>query len=243
MYDYLKPDLATMKKAKEMGLTLEDFNKVKLSHKSPALKTSYLAISSAPLLFDLHIVLLINEAKVEFITSDSPTVLFNTYFNGKSKGGQTGYVSKGLQIFFPINPRHMFLLYDPNYYSIQLNENLIYIIKKNKDVRRLNGLQVIFALNNIYFRNYNQSDLKQQFRNLKHKRDEQTIIESLGIKPKDNGYSELIHFTKDNAVYDLTKLSFLVIRSNADNVPGIRNYDALEEHRKQMKKMYPRMEK
>lgn len=243
IFDYLKPDLATMKKAKELGLTLEDLNKVKLSHKSPALKTSYIAITSAPLLFDLQIILLINKSNIEFITSDSPTVLFNTYFNGKTKGGQTGYTSKGLQIFLPISPCYMLALYDPNYYAIPFKENLTYVIKKNKDVRRLNGLQVIFGFNNVYFRNYNKSDLKQQFHDLKHKREEETIIESLGTRPKGDGYSELIHFAKDNAIYDLIKLSFLVINPNANNVPGIRNKDALEEHRKQMKKMFPKMEK
>lgn len=243
IFDYLKPDLATMKEAKELGLTLDSFNKVKISFKKPALETSYRALSSTPLLFDMQLVILINESKVEFITSDSPTVLFNTYFNGKSKGGQTGYANKGLQIFLPIAPHCMVLLYDPNYYTIPFKENLTYVIKKNKDVRRLNGLQVVFGFNNIYFRNYKHSDIIQQFHDLRHEREEKTFIESLGTRPEGKGTAELIHFAKDNAIYDLSKLSFLIINPNADNIPGIRNLEVLKEHRKQLKKMFPKMEK
>ncbi|MBU0667334.1 MAG: hypothetical protein ABIC91_00050 [Nanoarchaeota archaeon] len=96
-------------------------------------------------------------------------------------------------------------------------------ITQPEDVHRLNGLQVIFGLNNIYFRNYSQADLNQQFIDLHNKRDEKTIIESLGTKPKGDGYEELIHTAKDNAIYNLTNLSFLIINPNADNTPGIRD--------------------
>lgn len=239
LFDYLKPDLARMEKAKALGLTLDDFNKLKVFHKTPALEASLTALTSAPLLFDLHMVLLINKSKAEFITSDSPTILFNSFFNGKTKGGQTGYANKGLQIFFPITPRHMLLLYDPGYYTIPLTKGSTYIIKKNKDIRRLNGLQILFGLDNVYFQNYNPDELKQQFNNLKHKRQEETIVESVGTRPEGDGYAELIHFAKDNATYDLNKLSFLTTNPEAEISPGIRNQDLLEEHRKQMKGMFP----
>lgn len=243
IFDFLKPDLATMAEAKKSGLTLDDFKKVKLSHKSPALETSNRAITSAPLLFDLQMALLINKSNTEFIISDSPTILFNTFFNGKSKGGQTGYASKGLQLFFPLTPKLMIILYDPKYYFIPLKENLTYKVQKNKDIRRLNGLQLIFGFYNIYFNNYKESDLKQHFNDLKYKREKSTIVESLGTRPVKEGYSELIHFAKDNAVYDLTKLSFLTMYSDADVTPGVRDLSALEEHRKYMKKQFPKMEK
>ncbi len=238
IFDYLKPDLATMDEAKKIGWTLKDFEKIKVSHKNPALETSYQAISSAPLLFDLELVLLINKSKVEFITSDSPTALFNSFFNGKTKGYQTGYANKGLQIFFPLNPECMLVLYDPQYYEIPFKEDRTYLVKKDKDVRRLNGLQIIFCFNNIYFKNHKQIDLNQQHNNLKHKREEGTIIKSAVTPLKDNSYAELINFAKDNAIYNLSKLSFLFINPQADSNPGARNRDFLEEHRKQMRKLF-----
>jgi len=240
LFSHLKPDLANMEEAKKLGLTLDLFNKVRLSHRSPAVETSLRALMSAPLLFDMQPTIIINASDVEFITSDSPVVLFNTYFNGKTKGLQTGYASKGLQIFFPLTPKLMIILYDPNYYTIPFKEDLTYAVKKNKDVRRLNGLQVIFGFDNLYFREYRKPDLHQQFTDLRKRRDEKTLIESMGIRPYGENYAELIHTTKDNAIYDLTKLSFLTVNPNAENSPGVRNWEVLIEHRKQMERMIPK---
>ena len=43
-----------------------------------------------------------------------------------------------------------------------------------------------------------------------------------------------------NFEISLTKLSFLTVNPNAENSPGVRNWEVLIEHRKQMERMIPK---
>jgi len=240
-FDNLKTDLIKTEEAKKQGITPEMVNSVEISRKYPSLVTSYYALSSAHLIFDLKIVLLINESNIEFITSDSPSIKFNSFFNGKTILHQIGYKNKGLQIFFPIAPNLMILLYDHNYYEINCKEDRTIRLQKNKDIRRLNGLQVLFGLNNLYFNNYDSKDLSRHYHDLKLQRDKHFISKSLGIKPHENGTAETILFTKEKATYDLMKLSFISINKQADNNVGIRcEAEIIEKHMEEIKKRLKR---
>ncbi|MFH1071950.1 MAG: DUF4238 domain-containing protein [Nanoarchaeota archaeon] len=240
IFDYMKPAFASGQKAKEQGLSLEDFEKVKLSHKHPAIETSLHSMQGGLLFHDLQIGLLINTSKQEFITSDSPVVLFNPYFSGKIIGSQLGFASKGLQVYFPISPRHMLLLYDPKYYSIPLTKNLSITLSKKKDIRRINGLQILHADSNIYYHEYDQKQLEIQHGELSGKRETGMIIRPVAVKKTPEGASELIQFSSKHPQYDLTKLSFLSIRDDADPIPGVRNIEAVELHRKFTKETFRR---
>lgn len=232
MFDYLKPDLATMEKAKKLGVSLKDLEGVKISHKHPALQPTLYLMQGGLLLHDLQICLIVNNSKLQFLTSDDPVIFKNPFFSGKIEGSQVGLASKGLCVFFPVSPQYMLLLYDPKYYILPLKKDLCITVSKKKDIKRINGLQIIHALDNVYFNDYPQKDILDQHSALDSKRGSDTLIESLGVRKRPEGYGEIIHFTKKEHPYNLRKLSFLSIVPDADEIPGPRNPKALEEHRK-----------
>jgi hypothetical protein len=90
----------------------------------------YLALESTILLIDLMPRILINNTTKDFIFSDNPIVLYNKYFYGKRKYLATGFGSPGLQIFCPLSPRVMLMLYDDECYSFGHNNPIIIIMNR-----------------------------------------------------------------------------------------------------------------
>jgi hypothetical protein len=71
-----------------------------------------------PLLLDLHNKLLINKTSVEFITSDHPIVMYNQLLTFRTFGSNCGVACKGLQIFYPLDPKKVLMLYDGQIYRV-----------------------------------------------------------------------------------------------------------------------------
>ena len=67
----------------------------------------------------------------------------------------TGFASKGLQIFFPINPRLAIVLYDPEIYRVGKDREIVVEITDVRDIYEINTLQICSCLENIYFSNPN----------------------------------------------------------------------------------------
>ncbi len=87
-----------------------------------------------------------------FITSDNPVFKYNQYLEEVQDYGTTGLRQTGLQVFLPLSPRHILVMYDKDVYD--------YIKKQpptEADIEVLNGLQVISASNNLYFNDIGQS--------------------------------------------------------------------------------------
>ena len=100
------------------------------------------------LISDLAIKLLINKTETEFITSDHPVVLYNQLLHYDAKIQQipyptTGFVAKGIQLFFPISPTKVLLMYDDNAYSVgnSRKTNIVPIYHRHH-VRDINVLQM-----------------------------------------------------------------------------------------------------
>lgn len=105
-----------------------------------------------PLLLDLGYKLLKNKTSVEFVTSDNPVVLYNQLMSYRRMGSNTGLLSKGLQVFFPISPSEIIVLYDTDVYRLGNNSKISIDITNNKDVYSLNMLQACSCYENIYFK-------------------------------------------------------------------------------------------
>ena len=110
------------------------------------------AASSIPMVLDLGARLLRNDTDVEFLTSDNPVVLYNQLMSFSHTGSNTGYATKGLQVFFPVSPRHLVLFFDHDVYSVGNNTEATVKVVQPKDVYQLNTLQMVAALENVYFR-------------------------------------------------------------------------------------------
>lgn len=100
---------------------------------------------------DLHCKLLVNKTDTPFITSDNPFAKYNQYLENKMWfGGWTGYGTRGLQIFTPLNPELTVVFYDGWTYKIGDRKALAVEITK-KDVDQLNLLQLLNCEENVFF--------------------------------------------------------------------------------------------
>lgn len=137
---------------KEMNLSPEQIANIKITQKDSAQFALGMATPHYPLLIDLEWKLLRATGTHEFITSDNPVVYFNQFFSFRKLGSNTGLASKGLQIFFPVSPKHLVVLYDGKVYGVGSKKCDVVDVSDARDMEQLNRLQFISALENVYFR-------------------------------------------------------------------------------------------
>lgn len=114
-------------------------------------------VSTKEAISDLE-TLLIKATRRVFITSDSPIVKYNQYCEGVQFRGTTGGSCKGIQIFAPLSPSLVLLLYDTNTYRASMMGSLRRTCRPTKaDVDYLNVLQLASADQNLYFSRWDQS--------------------------------------------------------------------------------------
>lgn len=110
-----------------------------------------------PLLLDLGYKLLINKTNMEFITSDNPVVMLNQLLSYRKIGSNTGLSTKGLQIFYPLSPSKLSILYDKDVYRAGSDKKVVIDVTEKQDVYSLNALQGCSCYENIYFMGDNQN--------------------------------------------------------------------------------------
>lgn len=122
--------------------------------KHPAVIQLGMAAQMVPIIFDLGMKLIINNTTHEFITSDNPVVRYNQLverFHWPGSGSGLGMT--GLQIFFPLTPRLMLVLYDRDIYRVGNFFSKKVVVINTAEINRLNGLQFLRAGENNYFSN------------------------------------------------------------------------------------------
>jgi hypothetical protein len=116
-------------------------------------------------ILDLKCKLLINSTSSDFITSDNPVALVNPYYHGRYNGRTTGLAKSGLQIFFPISPKHAIVFYDSALYEIGERRRKVVHVRSEHDVKWLNRLQHLNARSCVYFQNKEFAEtVKESFR-------------------------------------------------------------------------------
>lgn len=113
-------------------------------------------------ILDLKCKLLINTTAGEFITSDNPVALVNPYYHGRCSGGTTGLAKSGLQIFFPLSPKHVIVFYDSDLYEIGERKRQVVHVRSEHDVKWINRLQHLNARACVYFQNKELSELVRE---------------------------------------------------------------------------------
>ena len=86
-----------------------------------------------------------------FVTSDNPAFFYNQYCEQAQNMGTAGAERPGLQIFLPLSPHHLLMLYDGGTYDYVSKRTLT-----GSDIDALNGLQIVTAQRNIYFDDWHQ---------------------------------------------------------------------------------------
>jgi hypothetical protein len=165
------------------------------SHYPVAIPLS-VAAQCAPIAMELGLHVFVNETSEEFVTSDNPIVAHNLYCEGIDYQGVLGWNCAGIQILFPISPRHFVLLYDTKVYAAgRKRECGSSRIGDVADIRNLNAFQIMIASENIYFCNEAMvGPLLDQIERLDSRRRRKRHI-TVQTKPVANGdgTSELIH--------------------------------------------------
>ena len=133
------------------------------NHPSEGMKMILSTCADAALeILDLKCKLLINSSAGEFITSDHPVALVNPYFHGRCSGGTTGLAKSGLQIFFPISPRHLIVFYDGDLYKIGEKKRQVVHVRSEYDLKWLNSLQHLNARSCVYFQSPKLADMVKE---------------------------------------------------------------------------------
>jgi len=190
------------------------------------------ALQSGPLISDLIPAILINKTQIDFIFSDNPVVFHNTYLNSAKGGGVLGLQSPGLQIFCPLNNKIALMLYDPNFYAVNIDKDYNLEIKNEKDIENLNTLQFLNCDENVFYSDKVQENIIKEIhkktKNLTGKR--KTTKRNFSLIDKNGQKREFLHFFEERPDYDL-KLSFVKM-NQVSNIGMVRNPQMVIEMQK-----------
>jgi uncharacterized protein DUF4238 len=104
---------------------------------------------------DLRYKLFRNLSAIPFITSDHPVAFYNQFYeSGDSRRitSDTGIACRGIQIFFPVGPKHLLALFDADVYKVGgRNFRVVCVDVTEDDVHSLNVLQAVNADAHLYF--------------------------------------------------------------------------------------------
>lgn len=205
----MKQIYGPMAKAKGIDLSKINIGLTNVSQYALALITQ-----AYPLVLDLAYKLLRNCTEEKLITCDNPVVLYNQFLSFRKGGSNTGFPSKGLQIFFPLDSKKIMLLYDPVIYRVGSDRKIVIDVNYNKDIYNLNALQMCSAFENIYFEDdtYNTEALHRKA--LPFMRNKKTDLKVFPQYENDGRKSELLMTSREDIRTNLS-ISFVTIRKSA----------------------------
>ena len=131
-------------------VSAEEIDKLEITYPADFLYSVMLSLEANILLTDLVPVLIVNKTEENFIFSDNPIIKYNGIYYSEGHSF-AGYQSPGLLVFCPLTPKLMFMLFDPVYYDIKLEENNEFFLNDLEDVKKLNKLQFHNCMKNIYY--------------------------------------------------------------------------------------------
>jgi hypothetical protein len=110
-----------------------------------------MALPNWPLFSDLNWAVARNCTDMPFVFGDSPVVLYNQYlYEHHHNTGTVGYMCPGLMAILPIGTDLQLVLYDASVYSFSSTTRVVNILDRPV-VSRLNALQVLSSIHNVYF--------------------------------------------------------------------------------------------
>ncbi len=166
---------------------------------------------------DLRQTLVVSSGR-EFWISDNPAFKYNRYCEGIKYFGVTGTKSRGLQIFLPIAPDLLVMLYDAAVYKVGSRRASSLVTASPSDVAQLNRLQATSAESNLYFRSWKDCvALATTIASVRRQREENRPRVTRAVDSEDSR-STLLHQYWQMPNLGL-ELSFVAIQRNARRVP------------------------
>ena len=129
---------------------LEYLPKVEISTINAVMDSIGQHLAMAPLIDDLDCTLFLNETSEDFLTSDHPVALCNSMPGIRASDRTLGFASRGLIVLYPVTPKALLFLSDPEVYKIE-NPGRSAHLRKREDVIELNLAQFGNAYENVYF--------------------------------------------------------------------------------------------
>jgi hypothetical protein len=109
------------------------------------------AIVASPSIHDLSWCVIVNESAVKFFTCDNPIAIVNRFRTRDNAPPTRGLVRAGIEIYLPISPRHVLLLFDKRVHRPDgRTPDGVVTVRRDDDVRLINDLQVLSSRDNIY---------------------------------------------------------------------------------------------
>ncbi|AUT04720.1 hypothetical protein CLI64_30250 (plasmid) [Nostoc sp. CENA543] len=176
-----------------------------------------IVVSFFPIVRDLHWKLIINETEEPFITSDNPVVLYNQFLETrKTYGSNVGLASKGLEIFLPLSPQIILILYDKDVYKVGAKNQVSIQLTMDIDIKALNLIQYINANKNIYFNeNFSEKQVQDLLRTAnRYRRQLKANWDKYPKKVENEKQKILLHLYGSDVKCSL-KLSFISILKKA----------------------------
>jgi hypothetical protein len=131
-----------------------DIDQFRIGFENPALFSLRFIPLMANAIADLQMHLICADNNQIFITSDNPVFKYNQYLEVIKGIGVTGGRSRGLQIFIPLSPKHLLMLYDRTVYKVDTRKTTVTRGVPDSDIAILNSLQVHSAERNLYFNDW-----------------------------------------------------------------------------------------
>ena len=162
-----------------------------------------------------------------FITSDVPVYRYNQYSEAIRDRGVTGLASRGLQIFVPISPSLLLILYDGGTYKIRKLADRWFgrsVTDHKSDIDQLNLLQLHSAGRNVYFSNWEQH---KDIERLSPDFDRTKVVDPEIVREfqQDDDPRNSLLVTFERMVDMSLNLSFMTIKRRANQIPLYRRPD------------------
>ena len=168
---------------------------------------------------DLRLHLFVSDSGRKFLTSDDPVVAHNQYCEGINYRGVTGWNCRGLQIFWPISPVELLLLFDPVVYKVDRSHKGQHVTRlaTSEDVDQMNALQILNAHHNVYL---GDCEAVRECLALTSRRTStrHAFVETEGVANVEGGTSSLVHTFSPLLPVKLS-VSSVSIRKSAKQVP------------------------
>ena len=180
-----------------------DVNRFNIHMEEPVRLAISIAAETFPLILDLDCKILANRTDTEFVTSDNPVIFYNQLFSFVRGQSNTGLNVKGLQIFFPISPSKVLLLYDAGVYSAGERNRVVVDVTNAEDIDQINLLQLCGCKDNVYFRD-ESTDLEELHRKAcRFRKEAMSQVDSFVPAGENDGSKKLVAMSFSDVMTDL----------------------------------------
>lgn len=190
-----------------VDMTDDIINNISVRLRNPALTALGIQTQLIDMCIDLSQKVLINKTNVSFVTSDNPVAFYDQFIE---RMGEDVYAlgSRGLQIFFPMNPQVALFYYDPKCYKVGCRKKNYVEVVEEKDIFQLNKLTASNAESVIYFKSgsINKIEIEKLVKCHESYSPKKKVVEIPEIKTTNNS---VIIGSHKNCVFCKLSLSFI----------------------------------